>query len=387
MDLQPLSARIIDPSIRAYLELTEDEGLCKLGYWSTITNAQLITDAIRTWENMKLPNPGTNAPTEYMARVAAAIDENVSVTEVADVWRILDAYKEVGIRMFRRQVQLLSMSSSSFTDEQTAFIDAVVPKIFGGELDAAIKASVTASEPGDMASWMTQCQNVINQRVQTAIPDATTREWIFPQALRDFIGKVALKPWLCMKYFSAFSDGTFKKRASYYDGRFGHVAILTLFGKGLTEIADRFTNGNADLIARFRKMVATVSIMRKAEEDGIAGDDAINTMYNKVAYLSDRTKTQSQLVDYKNVRLSERKADAKALLANSVSARKRMEKERRLMWTWIAALLVTLLTSVYLLISDKHALFLMQAGVVTTVLTLYFLIRFVRWLRRSGERS
>ena len=406
MDLQPLSAAVLTPSLKAILTSNslDVSQMTNLPFWAPASsrndmNAKYQAFIAPTYTKPAVPNNQSLAIVSYQFKTLA-------VSSMTDIKGIADAFRRVGESMFYAQLAAIigeSTDPSTGLRDMTSAQEAVVYKATRGLIDniaskmpftTELSCIGTNSYDGTACGSPTDvCDNVECYTraagIQSAIwlsnhfkNDTELKDWLFPPAVVDFLVAVALRPWLIIMFASSFVNGpwnqyTVRPNTSFYDSRFAQAIIYTTVYECLRQLITLNAN-NAGVKNALVARISALNTLIQAKASTESGGSAMLAMYTRIATMSRKNKDTSVSLGATNAKLQKRRGHASSMLENRESERGEMEQTRRRMHAWLLAYIVTTITSLFLIMSGRQNNFIFQASTVLLVVTLYILGKAVR---------
>jgi hypothetical protein len=406
MDLQPLSAAVLTPSLKAILTSNslDVSQMTNLPYWSPASSRNDMSAKYNAFVAPTYARPA--APNAQSLGIVSYQFKTLAVSNMTDIKGIADAFRRVGESMFYAQLAAIigeSTDSSTGLRDMSPAQEAVVYKATRGLIDnitskmpftTDMSCTGTNSYDGSpCGSATTVCDNVECYTRAAGIQSAVwlsdhfrdqpeLKDWLFPPAVVDFLVAVALRPWLIIMFAASFVTGpwnqhTVRPNTSFYDARFAQAIIYTTVYECLRQLITLNANNSVVKNALVARMSALNTLIQ-AKATTESGGAAMLAMYTRVATMSRKNKDTSVSLGATNAKLQTRRGHASSMLENRESERGEMERTRRGMHAWLLAYIATTLIALFLIITGRHSNFTFQAAAVLLVVTLYILGKMIR---------
>jgi hypothetical protein len=383
---------VIKPDLKHLLELDADVSLTSLlCFWDISENEAAlqaqITDRIGALTQLQVSERSTKIVTDVILGEA----------NLLTIPGMFNAVKTAGTEVFIAQLGAIIGRPSSASGQQKTLqppleghVRRIVRDVFY-DLEMAmplkkVRDCTNARDPAcvdppivtSIYDFFISANRRVAEKLKDTL-DPATMEWMFTELNVTMLMIVGLAPWLFMRYIGMYIPGQWNNAvrpdATFYDARY---AELLLYKTMLYILATLTTLNTGD---RMEKLSATMSelvtrVVTKMQQE--SGQEALKDMYTHVASLSKRSKDNTMALAVTNAKLSQRRSIATSLLNNNAGDETIMRRHRRVFYAWLAAYAVLVAACIFLIINDRHSAFMLLAGMVLCVITLYILAAIVR---------
>ena len=381
MQLQPLTADVLDAELKTYLATWSDVSrLADLVYFPvTATNtAATLTAATTKWVTRAAGS--FNSPDAVAKRaVIGSITGPGSVDTISKLDGIFRTTRDAGVQLLYAQIgaivgettvgayRTLSPGQATYVHD---VVNAVVLKLDAGLADVMTPpAGSSAAKPADFAGFLAKVSAFIDNeyRVQKLTPDLVA--WLFPPEVTAFAVSVALEPWLKMRYIGRLIGGD-----SFYDSRYAEMVVFQAMGSALQLLYSLESSSGSKVQADVDKLsvlydslAATRSAISVSETSGTS----MLEMYKRVAGISTKVRQSSTSLGSLSADFAVRRDRADNLGAGLSVEEAAMKKKKRRFLLWVMAFAVTVAVSVVMLLVATPQAFMLQAGCALGALTIY----------------
>lgn len=395
MDLQPLTQSVLNDTLRQMLMTTGDTILITLlASWTNVPDTGSLVSAI----NERVKVDWTTARQVNPLSVQMLIDAflRFEVDNATSLSAMFDVVKSAGMAVFMSQLGVLVGDTvrngvKQLSPTQASYVNRLI-NIVITDLSSAIplRADANCSDPRSplctdppYASDLPSFFKAASARAVVALyanADKDVVDWMFPPPTIMAMMFLGLGPWLVMRYVATFIKGpwnaTDRPGVSFYDGRYGELILQTAMIRAMAYLATNTTDRGtiSGLLARMN----AITVAMVSREQSQTGGLALKRMYTQVASLSDRSKSDSARLGSLNSKFETRRDYAISLYGDSGIREKDMRRKKFVFLSWLVAYAVVLVVSVALIVVGNHSGFMLQAGFVLTVLSLYLIINAVR---------
>lgn len=406
MKLSPMAAKVVNPDIQSFIE---DESAKR----SIIYNICMHAFATRTtdWSATFAPNiqlirilmhflaDPSNASKLSIVPSAAISSSNTS--QLTDVFNVLAVARAICISTTLWQAGMLEGNDPGKPDNayMTPSVHAMVKSYITGIFDAAVRSvnpgaynslgaiqwPTAASSSND--SYITAVFNAIDaSAANPSIVPPNMSAWLFPTDGKIInVMKTCMQPYIALRFIASFVNGTWnadtpRSNGSFYDDRYGAFLINDIVRATMSEIVESTYDDAAGKEVMTQCIEALVQHMvGRVETD--TGDDAMQSMYDSIRTLSDRTKQYSKAVGITNNKFQQRRSYLQSMQSNMHAESAIVTKQKRIFRLWLSSLIIVTVVAVILMVLGLMTAFKYHVVVVMSTIVLYTLISIVRnWL-------
>jgi hypothetical protein len=347
----------------------------------------------------------TTPTNDYLTTI---VTDAILESQLNSVSTILTAVRDAGMRVFYAQLaNILGTATESATQGSTqgstyrrftSAMDAYIKSKFDSVVDKLVNSMPIRNVRDCSQGLRTEaCQNpaIASNLVSFNVAAATMatkelseitkdeeelRSWLFThEVIRAFM-IIGVGPWLILQYIASYVPGEWNKTgnrsdASFYDARYAEYLIYNT----ATRILDELKIVNAANTSKLEIISNKASVLKnQITTNASISETDMRQMYRQVSELSNQSRSGSELLEAKNKRLEQRRSYALSLLNNNSGDDSIMRRQRKAFYAWLAAYAVVVASSIFLIVNERHATFMLLAGVVLASVSLYAFGLFMR---------
>lgn len=218
-----------------------------------------------------------------------------------------------------------------------------------------------------LPDFMKQVSDSVATTVAGAVPDVDQRDFLFGKQQQDAVVALGLGPWLTLKFILAFVGSP---SATFVDQIYARYAVMQAIRISLTKLSLAYdpsvsafrdpVTGQVAIIARFLTTVLPQMIPTLTVSD-------FQTPILEVTDGAATASQKSQALQTLNAQLAQRLQIAGNLEVSGAAQERDLRETRRAFYAWVAAYVLVLAASSFLIATDRLSAF-MALAVATLLL-------------------
>jgi hypothetical protein len=358
MDLQPLTVGVVDTELKSFLDS-----------WANVSNLSSITRFAPSTSTSPListmPASREQSNSELLLAATTAISQvPIGSDEYADAM--------AGMKAACKAVALVALKKRADAI-YAAPVQVAVDHLFETLSDTELSKIMASVTPRGFDRFL----QAVKDRVQaicleTMRNDVALRNLVFPTpASAVFLVQVPMNPWLKTWYIGNI-------RTSFYDRRYGYLMVMQCYIDGMHDLIGMLGTTSPEVKNALRKRYETATTKRASLAMTETSGEVMKTMYRSVQEKSALARAAVSNIQTTGAAMKERMERADTINVNAARETARMKASRLRFSMWLAAYVVAVAIAIALILMGRYSAFMMQAGVVITVVTLYLMIDVLR---------